>query len=382
MIVALKISNYKGIRSTPELDLSNFHVLVGPNGSGKSTFLDAIEFVKDCLTEGPRSAVEQRAPDFRDLTFMRRGGEIAIDLWLDLSALLPEEKGKNLHYRLAIVADKDLGVRVSEETLERTGKPKGVRLVGKTASGKDYYRRESGTYQDVFVFGPNKLALSLTPPDETRYPAGNAVKAFLMEGIRFIQLDSPAMRRPTPATSPAELQVDGANLARTVGMLKRSGSDALDEWVGHLRYAIEDLKSIGWAARQADNAEYLVLKYDNGLECPSWLLSDGTLRMLALTLPAFLPARPRIYMIEEPENGVHPKALELIIGALMAIPQAQVFVATHSPLVVQEAGAGPLLCFRKDDRGVHVIRGLKHSALKNWKGVPELSSIFASRVLG
>ncbi len=240
------------------MDLSGFHVLVGPNGSGKSTFLDAIEFVKSCLVEGPRRAVELRVPDFRDLTFMRRGGEIAIDLWLDLSALLPEREGR-LHYRLAIVADDQLGVRVSEETLERAGKPKSVKLVGKTATGKDFYRRELGTYQDVFVFGADKLALSLTPPDETRYPSGNAAKSFLTGGIRYIQLDSPAMREPAPATRPTELQVDGANLARAVGQITRSRRDVksntIENWTSHLRYALEDLKSIGWAARAADNAE-------------------------------------------------------------------------------------------------------------------------------
>ncbi len=54
---------------SPWLDLESFHVLVGPNGSGKSTFLDAIEFVKDCLTKGPLQAVEARAPQFRDSIF-------------------------------------------------------------------------------------------------------------------------------------------------------------------------------------------------------------------------------------------------------------------------------------------------------------------------
>ena len=317
---------------------------------------------------------------------MRGGGLIEFDIDLDLSSMLPNGKGSDLHYRLAIAADERLGVRVFEETLERKSRPRPVRLLGKTTTGKDVYRREAGTYQDVFVFGADKLALSLTSPDETRYPTGNAVKSFLMEGLRYIQLNSPAMRDPAPATRPTELELDGTNLARVVGRLARSAaaddSEALERWTSHLRYALEDLESIGWAARQADNAEYVLLRYASGLECPSWLLSDGTLRMLALTLPAFLPPAPRVYMVEEPENGVHPKALEIVMGALAAIPNAQVFVATHSPLVVQEAGLEPLLCFTRDANGVHIVRGAKHPAMKNWTGVPDLASIFASRVLG
>lgn len=400
MIVAIKIRNYKGIRSSPWLDLDPFHVLVGPNGSGKSTFLDAIEFVKSCLVDGPLLAVEQRAPEYRDLTFLRQGGPIEFDLRLRFFEPPGDALG-TLHYRLAMTSDEEVGIRVSEELLKRV-RPHvvssgaktepGMRLLGKTGSGTDFYRRESGTYVDSFQFGPGKLALSLTPPDTQKYPTGNFVKNFLAQGVRYVQLNSAAMRQPTPATRPTELELDGTNLARVVGSLLKNGSSsgsssegrsAIARWTEHLRFALEDLESIGWAARPPDNAEYLTLRFAGGLECPSWLLSDGTLRMLALTLPAFLSGPPSLYMVEEPENGVHPHALEIIVKALAAIPGAQVFAATHSPLVVQQVGAKPLLCFTRDEKsGVHIIHGENHPALKGWQGNPDLASIFAARVLG
>ena len=398
MIVGIQIRNYKAIQKSPWISLNPFHVLVGPNGSGKSTFLDAIEFIKACLVDGPVKAVEQRAPEFRDLTFMREGGPIEFDLYLRFLEPPVNELGR-LHYRVGFMADERLGVRVSEELLEQApsrvsslGKRNGRRLLGKTNTGNDFYQRESGKYVDSFQFGPGKLALSLTPPDKQKYPTGNAVKEFLMEGVRYIQLNSAAMRQPTPATRPTELELDGTNLPRVVGHLLKNdptpepgteNQSALARWTAHLRYALEDLESIGWAAREADNAEYLVLKFADGLECPSWLLSDGTLRMLALTLPAFLPGAPRVYMVEEPENGVHPHALEIILKALAAIPGAQVFVASHSPLVVQQVGVKPLLCFtRHEIEGVRIVHGADHPALKQWDGSPDLATIFASRVLG
>jgi predicted ATPase len=395
MIVAIKIRNYKGIKRTPWINLDPFHVLVGPNGSGKSTFLDAIEFVKSCVVDGPLAAVEQRAPEYRDLTFLRQGGPIEFDLRLRFLDPPANALG-TLEYRLAVTSDERLGVSISEELLTRveTGTRAGAdaRLLGKTHSGSDFYLRESGTYRDSFQFGPGKLALSLIPPDLQKYPTGNAIKNFLAQGVRYVQLNSTAMRQPSPATRPTELELDGTNLPRVVGSLLRNGSagrssaegrSAVARWTEHLRYALDDLESIGWAARQPDNAEYLLLKFAGGLECPSWLLSDGTLRMLALTLPAFLSGPPSLYMVEEPENGVHPHALEIIVKALTAIPAAQVFVATHSPLVVQQVGVKPLLCFRRDEKtGVQILRGEKHPALKDWEGNPDLGSIFSSRVLG
>lgn len=53
MIVGITIKNFKGIREIVNLPLSRFHVLVDPNGVGKTTFLDAIDFVRDCLAQSP-----------------------------------------------------------------------------------------------------------------------------------------------------------------------------------------------------------------------------------------------------------------------------------------------------------------------------------------
>ncbi len=406
MIVGISIKNFKGIREVSNLPLSRFHVLVGPNGVGKTTFLDAIDFVRDCLAQSPVSAVESRhITDFNDLTWMRHGGTIEIELWLDLAGQLPALSESLVNYKLAIKLDQKLGVCVSDELLrqyskswlpagkkiEFSPKVKPKRLLGKTTKGTDFYTREKGTYQDSFNFGIDKLTLALTPPDEERYPTANAVRQFLMQGVRYIQLNSPAMRLPCNATRPTNLELDGTNLARVVGRLLGANGGLgpywadpgtpVSNWTEHLRYALPDLANIGWARRQADNAEYLMLRYDNGLEAPSWVLSDGTLRMLALTLPAFLPPEPALYMVEEPENGVHPKALEIILRSLSTVPSSQMLLATHSPFVVQQCGVEPLLCFSRDDDGTHITAGLNHPMLANWDGSPDLGIVFSAGVL-
>lgn len=406
MIVGLTIKNFKGIRAVVDLPLSSFHVLVGPNGVGKTTFLDAIDFVRDCLAHSPAMAVESRhIADFSDLTWLRKGGVIEIEMWLDLSNQLPSAADELFHYRLAIRQDAKLGVCVDDEQLRRFSKSwlpggKGLafgskvrpkRLLGKTAKGTDFYSREKGTYQDSFNFGLDKLTLALTPPDEERYPTANAVRRFLMQGVRYIQLNSPAMRLPCPATRPTDLELDGTNLARVVGRLLGANGglgpywadpdSAVARWMEHLRYALPDLVNIGWARRQADNAEYLMLRYANGLEAPSWLLSDGTLRMMALTIPAFLPPESAVYMVEEPENGIHPKALEIVLRSLSSIPGSQLLLATHSPFVVQQCGVAPLLCFSRNEEGTRITPGAEHPMLKTWDGSPDIGIVFAAGVL-
>lgn len=398
MIRQIRIRNYKGFRDTGLIHLSPFHVLVGPNGSGKTTFLEAIDFVRSCLLLGPSKAIENLAPEYRDLTFERKGGPIHIELFLDP----PENAGSGmlLRYLLEVRDDRSLGVAVAEEELKRVRilsrkavplSSSELRLLGKTRTGGDFYRRENSTYTDSFVFGRDKLSLQLVPPDERRYPTGNAIKRFLSEGVRYLQLNSRAMRQPCPATRPTELELDGSNIARVVGRIlnerRKNGDDRshdlVRDWVDHLALALEGLQSISWNRRPPDNAEYILVEFAKDRSYPSWLLSDGTLRMLALTLPAFLPVgSSSLYLVEEPENGVHPKALEIIIGALQAVSQAQVFVATHSPMVVQLVGAEPLLCFGRGDRGMTITPGQRHPALRDWDGSPELGVIFAERLLG
>jgi predicted ATPase len=183
-----------------------------------------------------------------------------------------------------------------------------------------------------------------------------------------------------PNLSAVELRPSGRNLARVAGRHLKAGGD---EWKYHLKLALEDLEDITWRQQESDRSEFLMLHYRDGLEIPSWLASFGTLRTLALTLPAFLPAdEPRLYLFEEPENGIHPKAIEIVMSAIQSIPNVQTFVTTHSPMIVQQSGVDSLLLFSKRDKEIVVEHGGDNPILRGLDGVPDLATVFASRVLG
>ncbi len=89
------------------------------------------------------------------------------------------------------------------------------------------------------------------------------------------------------------------------------------------------------------------------------MASDGTLRLLALTLPAYLPDFSGVYLIEEPENGIHPRAVETVYQSLSSVYGAQILVATHSPVLLSMVDAKNVLCFAKTPEGAtrHRFRG-------------------------
>jgi predicted ATPase len=407
VITRLAVKNYKALRDV-SVSLGDFHVLVGPNGSGKSTLLDVFSFLRDCLDLDLREAVRHRGSSLDELTFGGRGGPIEFQVEFNLEHGLPLRSGFRVSYDLAVQSDPTLGVRVVRESLiawptsmavqdyaQRTGRYKLLSKEGQ--GGRDQFLVEAGgsssagsiAVYDVFEFGLDNLALAKLPPDQKRYPTACAVRALLAKQVGLLNFVPAAMARPCPSLEPDEFLPDGHNLARVAGRLlnpKNNGHDfdplkAKAEWLYHLNLALPDLSDITWAQRPDDRAEYLRLHYRDGLTVASWALSEGTLRMLGLMLLAFLPPKPGIHLVEEPENAVHPHALELIVGSLRSVPQAQVLLTTHSPLVVDLVGKEPLLIFHKQDGAVRIQTADQHAALQSWDGSPMLSALFSAGYL-
>ncbi len=428
MITRIEALHYRALRFVAQ-DLDPFQVLVGPNASGKSTFLDVVSFLGDLLLGGPDGAVfgdrrlgiAQRAPDPRQLTWMRQGDrfELAIEAAIpeDRQRLLPNGGFERCRYEVALGTRADshefgllaetLWLRSSDpeppiQPLQRSlfpapappptslFRPPGSRtpvgwkkVVNKVEeSANDYFLAETSGWNNPFRLGPKKSALANLPADEARFPVAIWFKSYLAEGIKRIVLASEAMRRPSPPGRSRAFLPDGSNLPWVVHELEAKHPKRLEAWVEHVREALPDLASISTEEVEADRSRYLQLRYRNGLRAPSWLVSDGTLRLLALTLLAFVPELSGVFLIEEPENGIHPRAVEIVLQALSSVYGAQVLCATHSPVVVGSTSLEKILCFAKDEEGaVDVVAGPEHPRLRSWRGELDLGSLFASGVL-
>jgi predicted ATPase len=155
------------------------------------------------------------------------------------------------------------------------------------------------------------------------------------------------------------------------------------KWLDHVRTALEDVKDIDTVEMPENKHRYLVIEYSNGAKVPSWLVSDGTLRLLALTIPAYLGDIEGTFLIEEPENGIHPRAIETVLQSLASIYGSQVLVATHSPVALNMLQPSEVLCFAKDSEGAtDIVAGDHHPALRDWrKGEPDLGVLFAAGIL-
>jgi predicted ATPase len=416
MITRIEALNYKCFCYINQ-ELGDYNVLVGPNASGKSTFLDVISFISDLINEGPLIAVNKRATDFRDLFWRKEGSkfELAVESKIPkhLCKLLKTKTYQYCRYELAIGTHNDSEeLHILNETLwlfeperhfiiqklpfpeplrppktilySKKGRQKGwKKLVNKIYRGNDNFYSETDKWDHSFKLGPQKSALANLPEDEERFPVSTWFKKILQDRIQVLALNSEAMRWPSPPGLPIRFRTDGSNLPLVIDNLHKKKDNKFYDWIGHIQTALTDIETIKTIERPEDRHRYLVMRYKNGIEVPSWLVSDGTLRMLALTLLAYLPDIQGVYLIEEPENGIHPRSIQTVCQSLSSVYDGQVLLATHSPIFLTLTDLNQLLCFAKDDKGaVAIVKGTKHPQLRDWKEEISLGDLFASGVLG
>lgn len=387
------------------VSLQPFQVLVGQNASGKSTFLGALQFIGDVLEGGVRFAVERLTPNFYDLCFDR-----SEPIALAVELTIPEQSDTSFRYEIEVGIAGGNGLQVLRENLflllerrdstsslygssgpdaliHEAGPAHWRRVAGKTREGRDFYRDEKSDWSEVFRFGPDRASLGSLPDDPERFPLSMATRDILRDGIRSLVLDAWVMKHPSPPGGAPKLELNGSNLPQVVRAFKKRDPVLYDQWIRHVALAVEGLESVDVREREEDR--YLVLEATfrgkHAEPVPSWMLSDGTLRLMALTLLSYAATEGDldVYLIEEPENGLHPLAIQTAYEALSQPPaQTQVLCATHSPIFLAHASLEEALVFRRAPEGYAIVRrGPEIPELTDWSGRVNLSDLFVTEVL-
>jgi predicted ATPase len=427
MICKIEAVNYKCLKDVSR-SLDRFHVLAGPNGSGKSTFLEVVKVLGGFASDGLDSVwKESRAIRLEELFFCGRGSSFQMAVELDVpEALLDQLRRKNgprpkyVRYEVEVgngqaetdddvageprilaenlwLMDKAAAISrsavVQQEfdfpsasrggrsliTSSQRTQPGWRKVASKTSNLNAYFRSETSDWNFTLKNPPRRSALSTLPEDE-RFGLANWVKTQLAGNVQKLMLQSELMRRPCAPIKERRFLPDGSTLPLVVRRL-RQDRKRFKAWLGHVR-TILPIRDIEVIERPEDKHSYLRVAYDIGIKVPSWHLSDGTLRMLALMLLPYIDSLNQIYLIEEPENGVHPTAVEAICKSLSSIYEGQALVATHSAVLVGLIEPRQLLCFSRTPGGeTDIIRGDQHPHLKEWRKDVSLGLLFAGGIL-
>ena len=398
------------------VDLSPFQILVGCNGAGKSTLVDIPILIGEMLQKQdvhqaflrPTPSHERpRANGGMDLVFNRAGSWFALAIEAKLPTSIAAQAQANfVRYELSLAVE-DSWLELTQETVLLYGvrppaenlpdglwsqshldKDAGVRtIMSRERTGNTSLQREpvwQGPRPAPIQIASQAGAPSLAfiPPDKDRYPACNWLREHLRAQCLTYIPNVARLRSAQP--SPGKdfsLAYDGSTLPWSILRLMQD-KPRYEEWIMHVQSALPLVSRISAHQREDDKFAYVNVQYSNGLGVPSQGLSDGTLSILALSILPFLNNLPSVLVVEEPENGIHPKAIETVLESLSVMPDTQVFVTSHSPIVVAVTDPDKLLCLSQTrNNGVQVVPGNQHPKLREWQGTPSLDTLFNAGVL-
>ena len=437
MITRIEARRYRCFREL-DVELGGFRVLAGANGAGKSTLLDISPILAQLVVEGQTGPVfferqdddaPPRALTPSDLVYRHQGDtfDLALEAAIpddvqqaivntepDLSAA-PERIPNRLRYEVSLVAfnGRDLQVDAEYLILFNADDPrKGARptrdadgalagdrprnqnqryaLVldrgrGQTAVVQAYQPAAKSPARYEFDLAPTAVGLANVPADRRQFPVVTWFKSFLANDVRAYRPDYRQLREAAPSGTGAALQSDGANLPWLLHDLRQADPQAFADWVEHVRLALPLVEDVVPYIREGDRRATFRVVYGGApapLEIEASGLSEGTLRILALTAPAFLLSSPEVLIVEQPEDGLHPRALESVLGSFQLRLGGQVWTSTHSPVALAHVPLDDIIIVRPGPDGATAIPGPEHPSLGAWRGALNPGELYAAGILG
>ncbi|HUY31879.1 MAG TPA: AAA family ATPase [Pirellulales bacterium] len=167
----------------------------------------------------------------------------------------------------------------------------------------------------------------------------HGLRAFI-EAWQFLRLAPPEMGEPWPRTRTGgqiRLAKDGSNIAEYLLDIRERDLAAFTGIIETLRVVLPYAADVQPAlTSELERKVYLQLS-EVGFKVPGWLLSSGTLRILALLALLRHPNPPPLLVIEEIENGLDPRTIHLLVDEIHSAVESgrtQVILTTHSPYLL------------------------------------------------
>ncbi|GIV04394.1 MAG: DNA recombination protein RecF [Fimbriimonadales bacterium] len=342
MLKKLTVRGFKSLANT-SVEFPRLTVLFGPNAAGKSNLLDALQALSRVGTL--RTLSDALAEPIRgypiEAFFFPSGGlqellgapRASFSLEADLAS-----GGESYRYRVEIAIEPSSGkLSVADEylaQLTKSGEPKGRPAIERVDSNLHIRRKSKPAHPRQEPVGMNHTILSDPKFSGIEYRSLERVRNEL-SGWRTYYLDPRvAMRASQPPADVRDVGVLGGEIAPFLYRLRAERPKHFDAIARTLRSLVPSVENLTVDLDKRRGTLDILVR-QAGVDYSSRIVSEGTLRVLALCAIAVNPWAGSLVAFEEPENGVHPRRLELIAELLISLAleqERQVVVTTHSPL--------------------------------------------------
>jgi AAA15 family ATPase/GTPase len=306
-IKKLHIRNFKSLVDFELEDLKPFCAFVGPNASGKSNIFEALEFTNFMIR------FENQAPGFFN----------GIDSIFSYKAT---NKFISFFYEFAN------GILIN--------------LAGQRANSQDLFGAVNSNFGAVNSNGGNSMNPLFIRNLEER---AKSIENFKIAGNTYnneyeqfadnfsrIFVGKSALKRILSNSS--RLSSDASNLPEVIGAIFENEIKRVDfiEW---LHILIPEFKDIEVKKSNFDGSyDFFIHEKGSKKPFPRTLISDGTYNILSLMAAVYQGNQPQFLCVEEPENGLHPQAIELLVDLFREKCEDEghhIWLNTHSQTLVR-----------------------------------------------
>ena len=370
--------------------LTPMTAVIGKNGVGKSSLFDAFGFLADCLKLGVEDACDERGrggfprirsqgtnspiefevyyrEELRDrpITY-----ELAIDIdnsgrpYVFRERLRQRRKGQSHGWPFSfLIMNEGAGVVWREKAqgrqIDESGQGRfdlSELFASLLSRAKD---EESGETEPVELQDQRRLGIA-TLGSLKQHPRISDFREFI-EGW-YLSYFTPDAARSLPLAGPQRrLNIHGDNLGNVVQYMEREHPTRFQRILTTVADRIPGIDRID--TQQSPDGRLLLRFNDKGFDDPFYAqqMSDGTLKVFAYLLMLEDPEPPPFICIEEPENGLYHRLLEVLAEEFRAHATGggntpQIFVTTHQPYFVDALSPDETWVLEKREDGFSTIR--------------------------
>ncbi|WP_027716693.1 AAA family ATPase [Desulfuromonas sp. TF] len=313
---SVRLRNFKAIIDSKVVKLGPLTVFIGNNGAGKSSLIEGLETYQSIVRDGLDVAMQR----WMGIEHARHKGQEA-----------KERAGKLVNPIAFDLAIGESPRKARKVELEANNDPAANRMfIGKEMIGQagDFIDRNLKDIAQTYGPGRSILSAPLAEFDDL---------ARHINGWQFLTLSPERMGLPVPQQRTGggvRLARDGSNIADFLLDLRRLDQLAFEGIVETMAYVLPYARDLQPAVTSEIERKAWLQLTEADFKVPGWMLSTGTLRLLALLALLRHPSPPPLIAVEEIENGLDPRSIHLVIDEIRTAVQSgrtQVVLTTHSP---------------------------------------------------
>lgn len=356
---SVTLRGYKSIAALEKFELRNLNVLIGANGAGKSNFISLFKLMAALADGNLQTYVQQQGgPDALLHGSGKRTEQMDAEIYFEKNY-----RGIANGYRISLIPTQD------------------NRLI---------FSREETWIDGHFAAKPISLGKAHEEAKlrDDQQPVSSYVRPAMQSWRQYHFHDTgstAAVKRPHGANDNLRLKPAADNLAAYLIKLNKQFPEAYSRILDTIKLAAP---FFGGFVIRDPLPEKIELEWfeqaDPDTPYKAHVLSDGTLRFICLTTLLLQPLHllPDTVLIDEPELGLHPYAINLLAEMIKQVAEKkQIIVSTQSVELLNAFEPEDIVVVERE-QGATVLKRLDTQEFGDWLDDYTLGELWKRNILG